>query len=270
MAQKTLLVHSSFNTANYKYKSSASSVWQNYSFSAGYTGIILGAASNSSNVYRGYIKIPTQSTLNPTNKHKITNINITLTAGGGSNNISTDMDVYLVPFSAIDSYKTTTPAASLKVGNVDLTWNNANTNNNFNIAYSSVGLTQEDKALLFIPTGGKGSGYKQIYAQSSNYPKVTFTYYEPYTITYNANGGSGAPAAGKKVHGDAFTLSSTKPTRTGYTFQGWSTSSTATTATYSAGGTLPATTNANTTLYAVWKINSYTVTISHWAWGFKN
>lgn len=48
-------------------------------------------------------------------------------------------------------------------------------------------------------------------------------------------------------------LSSTVPTRTNYTFMGWATSSNATTATYSAGGTY--TFSADTTLYAVWKPN---------------
>ena len=99
--------------------------------------------------------------------------------------------------------------------------------------------------------------------------KITWEY-RTYTISYNANGGTGAPDAQTKTHGTALTLSSTKPTRTGYTFQGWSTSSTATTATYAAGGTFPAATNANTTLYAVWKINSYENILSHWAWGFEN
>ena len=79
-----------------------------------------------------------------------------------------------------------------------------------------------------------------------------------FTISYNANGGSGALASQTKIYGVNLTLSSTKPTRTGYTFLGWSTSSTATSATYSAGGTF--TSNANTTLYAVWRVNTYTIT----------
>ena len=78
-----------------------------------------------------------------------------------------------------------------------------------------------------------------------------------YTVSYNANGGSGAPSAQTKTYGTALTLSSTKPTRTGYTFQGWATSSSATSATYSAGGSYTA--NSGTTLYAVWQINTYTV-----------
>lgn len=72
-----------------------------------------------------------------------------------------------------------------------------------------------------------------------------------YMISYDANGGSGAPGNQEKYHGVDIVLSSTKPTRTGYTFLGWSTSSSATSAKYSAGGTFSD--NKNTTLYAVWK-----------------
>ena len=41
-----------------------------------------------------------------------------------------------------------------------------------------------------------------------------------YTISYNANGGSGAPSAQTKTHGKNLTLSSTKPTSPGHTFKG--------------------------------------------------
>lgn len=78
-----------------------------------------------------------------------------------------------------------------------------------------------------------------------------------YKITYNANGGSGAPGSQTKWKDQALTLSNTKPTRTGHSFLGWSTSSTATSATYSAGGSYTA--NSAATLYAVWKANTYTV-----------
>ena len=71
-----------------------------------------------------------------------------------------------------------------------------------------------------------------------------------YTISYNANGGSGAPASQTKTYGTNLTLSSVKPTRTNYNFLGWATSSSATTAQYAAGGTY--TSNAAATLYAVW------------------
>ena len=72
-----------------------------------------------------------------------------------------------------------------------------------------------------------------------------------YTITYDANGGTGAPPAQYKTQDVPLTLSSTVPTRSGYTFLGWAESKTATTAQYQPGGSF--TKNANTTLYAVWK-----------------
>ena len=78
-----------------------------------------------------------------------------------------------------------------------------------------------------------------------------------YTISYNANGGEGVPEAQTKTYGEDLTLSSTKPTRTGYDFKGWSTSSSAETATYSAGGKY--TSNSSATLYAVWSKKTYTV-----------
>ena len=79
-----------------------------------------------------------------------------------------------------------------------------------------------------------------------------------YNVTYVANGGSGTPVSQVKFYGMNITLSTVKPTRTGYTFLGWSTSSTATTATYASGATFSA--NANTTLYAVWKAVTYAIT----------
>lgn len=78
-----------------------------------------------------------------------------------------------------------------------------------------------------------------------------------YIVKYNANGGSGAPGNQTKWKDQTLKLSTTKPTRTGYSFLGWSTSSSATSATYSAGGNY--TSNSAATLYAVWKANTYVV-----------
>lgn len=78
-----------------------------------------------------------------------------------------------------------------------------------------------------------------------------------YIVSYNANGGNGAPGNQTKWKDQTLTLSGTKPTRTGYSFLGWSTSSSAVSATYSAGGSYTA--NSAATLYAVWKANTYTV-----------
>ena len=72
-----------------------------------------------------------------------------------------------------------------------------------------------------------------------------------YSITYNANGGSGAPSAQTKTKDVSLTLSTTRPSRAGYNFLGWATSSSAASAQYQPGSTYTA--NANVTLYAVWE-----------------
>ena len=73
------------------------------------------------------------------------------------------------------------------------------------------------------------------------------------TITFNANGGSGAPSKQQKIIGETTYIPYTKPTRSGYAFQGWSTSSWATSADYQPGSTY--TPYGNMTFYAVWSQN---------------
>ena len=93
--------------------------------------------------------------------------------------------------------------------------------------------------------------------KSSTSANVSVAAKPSYKVAYNANGGSGAPSSQTKWYGTNLTLSSTKPTRTGYFFQGWGTSSSDTSVDYAAGATYSA--NAAITLYAIWKANTYTV-----------
>ena len=72
-----------------------------------------------------------------------------------------------------------------------------------------------------------------------------------YTVSYNANGGSGAPESQRKLQGAALTLSETVPTRDGFIFKGWAESAGAAEAQYQPGGSFTA--DADTTLYAVWE-----------------
>lgn len=51
---------------------------------------------------------------------------------------------------------------------------------------------------------------------------------EKYTISYSANGGTGAPSSQTKTYGQAITLSNTRPTRSGYRFDGWTISGSST------------------------------------------
>ena len=78
-----------------------------------------------------------------------------------------------------------------------------------------------------------------------------------YTVSYNANGGSGAPGNQTKWYSEDLNLSSTIPTRPGYTFNGWNTNSSGTGTNYSSGAKY--TSNAALILYAKWTINTYTV-----------
>lgn len=78
-----------------------------------------------------------------------------------------------------------------------------------------------------------------------------------YAVTYSANGGSGAPSSQTKTYGTTLTLSSTKPTRAGYTFSSWNTKSDGSGATYAPGASY--TTNAKLDLYAQWTIHKLTV-----------
>lgn len=80
-----------------------------------------------------------------------------------------------------------------------------------------------------------------------------------YTVKYDANGGEGTTASSSHTYGVAKNLTSNGFTRIGYNFLGWSTSSTATTATYTDGqsvSNLTATHGATVTLYAVWAMRA--------------
>jgi len=71
-----------------------------------------------------------------------------------------------------------------------------------------------------------------------------------YTITYDVNGGSGAPDPQYKFHDRPLKISKTRPTREGYTFGGWYAQEEGVRL-YPAGGTF--TKNASTTLIALWR-----------------
>ena len=82
---------------------------------------------------------------------------------------------------------------------------------------------------------------------------------DSFTISYNANGGTGAPASHTAPQNTYTYLSTTIPSYSGYTFLGWSTSSTAVTPQYTAGQQVYIT--GNLALYAVWSaIPTYTIT----------
>jgi uncharacterized repeat protein (TIGR02543 family) len=77
-----------------------------------------------------------------------------------------------------------------------------------------------------------------------------------YTVTFDANGGSGTMA--NETENSTTALTTNTFTRTGYTFSGWNTAANGTGTSYSDGASYAF--NASVTLYAQWTANSYTVT----------
>lgn len=81
------------------------------------------------------------------------------------------------------------------------------------------------------------------------------------TISYNANGGSGAPASQTKWIGEMPYLSTVKPTRTGYSFVSWNTNADGTGTSYSPGQQWGS--DISTTLYAKWHLDYIAPSISN-------
>ncbi len=98
---------------------------------------------------------------------------------------------------------------------------------------------------------------KNINKSETYFPIVKL---KTYTIKYNANGGSGAPSNQVKEHNKNITLSTSKPTRTGYTFVNWNTSSAGNGTSYSTGATYSG--NSDITMYAQWRRNRVIINFS--------
>ena len=84
--------------------------------------------------------------------------------------------------------------------------------------------------------------------------KLKFKVLDTYTLTYDACGGTGAPAAQTQADGSPVTISGSIPVRAGYTFLGWTESNSGKFAQYQGGDSISA--YDNITLYAVWKDNN--------------
>ena len=130
--------------------------------------------------------------------------------------------------------------------------NNITLNNPTKAGYTFTGWTgsngsSPNKTVTII----KGSTGNKSY--TANWEAST------YTITYNANGGSGAPSSQTENVGTSTTLSSTIPTyKSGTTylqFTGWNTKSDGTGTNYSAGADYSG--SSNVTLYAQWHTHTW-------------
>jgi uncharacterized repeat protein (TIGR02543 family) len=157
----------------------------------------------------------------------------------------------LVPGSLTGSYRTATTKVS---GFSDRPGGSANSSYWVDAGEKVYLLSQQNGySQILYPTSG--TAWRIAWCSDSVYNSMFKA--QTYTVSYNANGGSGAPSSQTKTRDVALTLSSSKPTRTGYTFVGWSISSSASSAQYSAGSIY--TDESSVTLYAVWRKQSFTV-----------
>lgn len=99
---------------------------------------------------------------------------------------------------------------------------------------------------------GTGEAYQMGGQYGDDADLVLYGQFDPTTktVTYDANGGTGAPASQTKYYGTILTLSSTVPTRTNYAFAGWNTAKDGSGRAYAAGEKYGE--DADVTMYAQW------------------
>ena len=148
---------------------------------------------------------------------------------------------------------------------VDLGKYNVN-NDTFRLPYAKdIWEGVDNNKVDYISWAGSGSNRRNEGANAllANGKNTAYYYFKgapvllTFTLNYDANGGTGAPASQtykatseyEKSH--TFTISSQVPTRDGYTFLGWDTNKNATTASKQPSNTIVVT--GTTTLYAVWE-----------------
>lgn len=115
------------------------------------------------------------------------------------------------------------------------------------------GLLQAHRTSVAYQAGGR-------YTDNANISLYAVWEQTVYTISYNANGGNGAPSAQTKTMGQTVTISSVVPTRYNHSFMGWATSDYAGSAEYYGGESYYA--DASVTLYAVWVERNYDFSVS--------
>ena len=117
----------------------------------------------------------------------------------------------------------------------------------------------------YTSTGGSGTQYvtaagvftNNLYKVNKNQTLYAKWTANTYKVTFNANGGT-TPTASKTVTYASTYGTLPTPTRTGYTFKGWFTSTSGTTQITSS---TKVTITAAQTLYAQWTANQYTLTV---------
>lgn len=133
--------------------------------------------------------------------------------------------------------------------------------------YSFLGWSYSQNATSASYASGGQWSFTITEGSSTSIARTFYAVYKHATavVSYNANGGSGAPTAQTVNQNEWFNLRSGVPTRQYYDFVGWATSATATTAQYQPSG--QARIVSNMTLYAVWKKSADVINASNGTMG---
>lgn len=141
---------------------------------------------------------------------------------------------------------------------VDKTGVNVGTNSTVQLVSKTLKVSktrnwQSIDCIADVRVNGFAAGFSQVHVAVGVPPKPS------HTVSYNANGGSGAPRSATKWYGENFYISNQKPTRANHVFQYWATASNGSGTRYNPGQRyMP---DANATLYAVWKLATKPPTI---------
>lgn len=132
--------------------------------------------------------------------------------------------------------------------------------NNFGLKATCAGLSKSTSAntsAVNVATNASPIVFTEI---TTGGEKIVFRFeeYNAYTITFNANGGSGEMQAMEVEVGQPVILVTNTFTNSGYSFNGWNTKPDGTGTSYA--NLANFTPNSNITLYAMWKVAEFTIT----------
>ena len=199
--------------------------------------------------------------------------------GGSSLTVGYNTTVYAIFYKTVTfqfTYLTATGSATNKISS--LTYYNSQTTGSVTSAAGVDTITKngatftmlgyrDDKDATNVVEVERNKEYTLNAADVSG----SYNYYAIYerndhTLSFDANSGTGAPAAltatqylnaSGTITSNTFTIPTTVPTREGYDFQGWGETKTGAAA-YQPGSTI--TLDADKTLYAIWEKTAYTIT----------
>ena len=164
------------------------------------------------------------------------------------------------PITKISGYDITVDLGKYNVNNDNFRlphakdiWEGVDNNKVDYISWAGSGSNKRSEGASALLANGKNTAYYYFKGAPT---------YKTFTLKYDANGGTGAPATqtytatSQYENSHIFTISNDKPTRQDYEFKGWAESPNDTAATRQPGGSIVVT--GITTLYAVWEENNPT------------